>query len=197
MTSTAADDLRTNVIGAWKLQSYESRSIDGSNVTYPLGVDAEGIIMYTADGYMSAQLMRSGRSPSSLGDAHPDGQDELAAPPVDISATRAYTVVGDDLIAHDVLVSLLPQLDWRRTCPLSPHRRLLLELSPPEPILIRGEHQTPDSSGAARKHRYEGATERDDTHTRMFSLTTRRRWRRRLGSDRRRLYRRRCLHHTD
>jgi hypothetical protein len=35
MTSTAADDLRTNVIGAWKLQSYESRSIDGSNVTYP------------------------------------------------------------------------------------------------------------------------------------------------------------------
>jgi hypothetical protein len=36
--------------GAWTLQSYEARSIDGSNVTYPLGVDAKGIIMYTPDG---------------------------------------------------------------------------------------------------------------------------------------------------
>ena len=40
MTTTTADDLRTNLIGAWALQSYEARSIDGSNVTYPLGVDA-------------------------------------------------------------------------------------------------------------------------------------------------------------
>ena len=39
--------------GAWTLQSYEARSIDGSNVTYPLGVDAERIIMDTTDGYMA------------------------------------------------------------------------------------------------------------------------------------------------
>ena len=47
MTTTAADDLRTNLIG--------------SNVTYPLGGHAQGIIMCSPDGYMSAQLMRSDR----------------------------------------------------------------------------------------------------------------------------------------
>jgi Lipocalin-like domain len=47
MTTTTADDLRTNLIGAWALQSYEARSIDASNVTYPLGVDAQGTIIYT------------------------------------------------------------------------------------------------------------------------------------------------------
>ena len=135
MTSTTADDLRTNVIGAWTLQSYESRSIDGSNVTYPLGVDAEGIIMYTADGYMSAQLMRSGRNASNLGDAHPDGQDELAAAASGyLSYTGPYTVVGDDLIAHHVLVSLLP--NWIGGTQYRSARidRSFLELSPPEPI---------------------------------------------------------------
>ena len=58
MSATTADDLRTNLTGAWVLQSYEARSIDGSDVTYPLGVNPRRIIMYTPDGYMSAQLMR-------------------------------------------------------------------------------------------------------------------------------------------
>jgi hypothetical protein len=53
MTTTTTDDLRTNLIGAWTLQSYEAHSINGSNVTYPLGIDAQGIIMYTPDGYMA------------------------------------------------------------------------------------------------------------------------------------------------
>jgi hypothetical protein len=51
MTATAADDLRTNLIGAWTLQSYEAHSIDGSNVIYPLGAHAQGIIMDTTGGY--------------------------------------------------------------------------------------------------------------------------------------------------
>ena len=47
MTVATADDLRANLIGAWTLQSYVSMAIDGSDVVYPLGVDARGIIMYT------------------------------------------------------------------------------------------------------------------------------------------------------
>ena len=53
MTATTADDLRTNLIGAWALQSYESSNINGSNVTYPPGSDARGIILSTPDGYMA------------------------------------------------------------------------------------------------------------------------------------------------
>ena len=79
MTATTADDLRANVIGAWTPQSYEARSIDGSNTIYPLGVDPQGIIMYTRYGYMSAQLMSSGRAPFSDDDMHSPRRDELAA----------------------------------------------------------------------------------------------------------------------
>jgi Lipocalin-like domain len=79
MTTTTRDDLRTNLIGGWTLQSYEARSIDGSTVTYPLGAHAQGIIMYTPDGYMSAQLMRSDRLKLGDDDMQPDSLDELAA----------------------------------------------------------------------------------------------------------------------
>ena len=81
MTVATADDLRANLIGAWTLQSYVSMSIDGSDVVYPLGVDARGIIMYTPDGYMSAQLMRRDK-----GEA--DGYFNYAGP---------FTVVGVDV----------------------------------------------------------------------------------------------------
>jgi hypothetical protein len=69
MTVTAADELRANLIGAWTLQSYVSTATDGSDMAYPLGVDARGIIMYTPDGYMSAQIMRSDRTLSDRDDA--------------------------------------------------------------------------------------------------------------------------------
>lgn len=140
MNSSASEDLRTNMIGAWKLQSYESFSLDGSDVNYPLGVDAEGIIMYTADGYMSAQLMRSGRSRSSKDDPHPDEQDELASAAGGyLSYSGTYTVVGGDLIAHHVVVGLLP--NWIGGTQYRSARidGSVLELRPTEPILIRGE----------------------------------------------------------
>ncbi len=53
--------LREQLVGAWRLVSYEIRPRDGGTVTYPLGRDARGWILYTPDGYMSAQLMAPGR----------------------------------------------------------------------------------------------------------------------------------------
>jgi hypothetical protein len=49
MTTTTTNDLRTNLIGAWTLQSYEARSINGSTVTYPLtrGAQAQRCCMAT------------------------------------------------------------------------------------------------------------------------------------------------------
>ena len=142
MTATAANDLRTNLIGAWVLQSYEARSIDGATVSYPLGVDAKGIIMYTPDGYMSAQLMRSGRLHFGGDDIQPAPDDELAAAASGyLTYAGPYSVVEDGLIAHHIEVSLLP--NWiggtqYRTARL---QGSLLELSPPEPILINGERR--------------------------------------------------------
>ncbi len=53
--------LRERLIGAWKLVSYVEEPVDGSAPFYPMGEEPQGIIMYTPDGYMSAQLMHPGR----------------------------------------------------------------------------------------------------------------------------------------
>jgi Lipocalin-like domain len=45
--------------------SYEARSDDGHRVSYPLSDDAKGYILYTADGYMSAQIMQATATQSS------------------------------------------------------------------------------------------------------------------------------------
>jgi hypothetical protein len=143
MTVTTADELRTNLIGAWTLESYVSTNADGSDVSYPLGADARGIIMYTPDGYMSAQLMRSDRTPFDGNDPHRAHDDELAEAAAGyLTYAGPFDVVDDGLIAHHVEVSLLP--NWiggiqYRTAHLEDS---VLELGPPEPISLDGEART-------------------------------------------------------
>jgi Lipocalin-like domain len=142
MTTATANDLRTNLIGAWELQSYEARSIDGSAVTYPLGAHPRGIIMYTPDGYMSAQLMRSDRPHLSGDDMHPAPDDELAAAASGyLTYAGPYSVVGDGLIAHHIEVSLLPNWIGGTQYRAARLHGSVLELRPPEPILIGGQRQ--------------------------------------------------------
>ena len=56
-------------IGTWKLVSTEVRRSDGQLI-YPYGRDAVGIIMYDANGHMSAQIMRPDRPAFASGDLH-------------------------------------------------------------------------------------------------------------------------------
>lgn len=60
--------LRDQLIGAWKLISYEERPVDGSPSFFPMSETPQGIIMYTPDGYMSAQLSQPNRPPFASGD---------------------------------------------------------------------------------------------------------------------------------
>jgi hypothetical protein len=63
-----AQKLRERLIGAWTQESYVEKPVDGSAPFYPMGEKPEGIIMYTPDGYMSAQLMHLGRPKFASGD---------------------------------------------------------------------------------------------------------------------------------
>ncbi len=56
-----ADEVRDRLVGAWHLVSWEACDAQGA-VTYPLGPDAVGQIMYAANGLMSAQIMRNGQA---------------------------------------------------------------------------------------------------------------------------------------
>ncbi|HEX3968507.1 MAG TPA: lipocalin-like domain-containing protein [Edaphobacter sp.] len=53
------DAIREKLLGSWSLVSWEEHQAAGG-VSYPLGADAVGQLMYTEDGRMSAQLMRPG-----------------------------------------------------------------------------------------------------------------------------------------
>jgi hypothetical protein len=47
-----------DLLGAWRLVSWSLVYADGRPPEFPMGEDAQGIIMYTADGHVSATIMR-------------------------------------------------------------------------------------------------------------------------------------------
>jgi Lipocalin-like domain len=108
--------LSDEIVGTWQLVSYTAQGDQGGPVTYPLGPDAVGLIMYNHDGYMSAQLMRQDR---------PD-YDQPGTPTTEQAATAAagylayggpYTVdESRGVVHHEVTVSLLP--NWLNTAQL-------------------------------------------------------------------------------
>ena len=63
MADSKSHSLRSQIVGAWELIEFSAHlESDPSNIIYPMGPDAKGIIMYTPDGYMSAQLLRPGQA---------------------------------------------------------------------------------------------------------------------------------------
>jgi len=108
MASGARLMRRDDLLGAWHLESYVSES-DGV-VDEPLGARPVGIIMYTDDGYMSAQLMRRDR-PAYDGAVTGGGTPDQMA-----TAARGYLCCSGPfsvdeaagVVSHHVEVSLLP-----------------------------------------------------------------------------------------
>ncbi|MEZ0383907.1 MULTISPECIES: lipocalin-like domain-containing protein [Mycobacteriaceae] len=87
--------LRDAILGGWELSSMESRDVDTGAVSHPLGSAPRGLILYTGDGYMSAQLASG-----------------------DDAALRQYIAYGGRFrvdedtatVHHLVSVSMLPEL---------------------------------------------------------------------------------------
>ncbi|WP_228489079.1 lipocalin-like domain-containing protein [Raineyella fluvialis] len=73
------ESLRDQLIGAWKLVSHVERPVDGGADRYPMGEHPQGIILYTPDGYMSAQLMTPGRPAFASGDWFDATDEEVRA----------------------------------------------------------------------------------------------------------------------
>lgn len=73
------DSIRSKLIGAWELVEYRAiLESDPSDIIYPMGRDCNGIIMYTPDGYMSAQLQIPGQPPFKVNDLNGGSTEELA-----------------------------------------------------------------------------------------------------------------------
>jgi len=102
--------LHDDVLGTWELVSYTEGDNHGGPVTYPLGPDALGLIMYTGDGYMSAQIMRPDRPAfdrPETGGGTPE-QSEAAAAGY-LAYSGPFTVdENTGVLQHQPRVSLLP-----------------------------------------------------------------------------------------
>jgi hypothetical protein len=65
--------LRSRLIGAWELVNFVVRDVATNAERRPWGEHPLGLILYTHDGYVSAQLQRPGRGPFVRVDGYQPG----------------------------------------------------------------------------------------------------------------------------
>jgi hypothetical protein len=102
--------LHDAVVGTWELVSYTEVDNDGGPSTHPLGPDALGLIMYTTDGYMSAQIMRPDRPAydrPETGGGTPEQAEAAAAGYLAYSGPFSVDE-NTGVLHHQPRVSLLP-----------------------------------------------------------------------------------------
>ena len=122
--STSEPGIRERLAGCWRLTGYHVYAAEGGEIDRPLGDDPLGTILYTPDGYMSAQLARPGPYED---DGEPDAYYIAYSGPYDVDE-QAKTV------AHHVQVSVIPS--WLGTTQIRQVRfggPDTLELSASEP----------------------------------------------------------------
>jgi hypothetical protein len=138
-----AQGLRDRLIGAWELREYSVTAEDGA-VFHPMGRDATGLIIYTPDGYMSAQLMKHGRPAYVAGDMQGGTSEEI------IAAARGYLAYSGPFsvdeksltLRHHMSVSLFPNWIGDTQERLIHLEGEILTLSP-GPIPYEGKPHTP------------------------------------------------------
>jgi hypothetical protein len=131
------------LIGTWMMESFTSTD-DKGEVTDAMGAGALGVIGYSADGWMSVQIMRPGRKPYALPDL--DG----GTPEQTIEAARSFFAYAgpfdvdeeNGIVYHNLQFSMMP--NWqggRQKRYIKAIAEDVLELSG-DPVLINGKTQT-------------------------------------------------------
>jgi hypothetical protein len=106
-----ATAIRERLVGAWSLVSWESFADDGST-RLPLGDRPLGQLMYTADGHVSAQLVRADQSPFGSDDWREAAPAEMtAAWPSYFGYFGTYTIdIDAAAVTHHIVSGWFPNL---------------------------------------------------------------------------------------
>lgn len=78
MITLSAEQVRAELLGAWRLESWQSIKQDGT-IDYPLGPDAAGQLMYDDSDRVSAQLVRVGQPRFASDDWRQASAEEMCA----------------------------------------------------------------------------------------------------------------------
>ncbi len=97
------------LIGTWKLCSYELKSKDGE-CYYLYGNNPKGYLLYDKNGYMSGMISKSDRIPISTGDIHLLSEDEKLSLTDGFYAYSGKYELLKDKILHKIEVSFIPNL---------------------------------------------------------------------------------------
>ncbi len=105
--------LRETLVGAWELVSCIETDVQTGAEFLPMGEHPEGLILYSPDGFMSAQLSAIGRKPFASGDMYQgSAQDYTAAGMTYLAYSgRFFVDEARRIIEHEMFVSLFP--NWR------------------------------------------------------------------------------------
>jgi hypothetical protein len=129
------------LVGAWRLVSWENRAAAGQ-VTYPMGTDLLGYLIYSADGRFSVTISRGDRARFAVGDLLGGTTDEKAGAMEGFVAYAGRYSFHGDRVVHHVELSLFPNWvgsDQERWVEVAGDR-LTLSASP---LLLAGKQQVP------------------------------------------------------
>jgi hypothetical protein len=109
---TASDSvIASRLVGVWRLVSYTVER-EGHEDRFPFGPEPEGFLIYTPDGFVSAQLMKPGRSPFQSHDWNGGTPDEYQQAGTGYIAYCGVYQVDEEkkTITHIPSVALVPNL---------------------------------------------------------------------------------------
>jgi Lipocalin-like domain len=121
LESEAADSMESlyadRLIGVWNLVSYIDEQAGREDV-HPFGPEPQGFLIYTPDGFVSAQLMKTGRPAFLSSDwDHGTPEEYRATGSGYIAYSGTYEIdEGKRTVTHIPFVSLLPNLIGGRQC---------------------------------------------------------------------------------
>ena len=138
------NSLREQLVGAWTLSSCVERDIETGVENHPLGERPLGLILYTPDGYMSAQLQRPERPPFAEGDLLRATPEEYAAAGSSYIAYsgRFFVDEAKKSLSHEMAVSFFPNWVRQRQVRLVELNGDHLHLSPDGPQRLNGVLKT-------------------------------------------------------
>jgi Lipocalin-like domain len=136
----ASRSLRESLIGAWRLVSSVDTDIKTGAVDYPMGDKPEGLILYTPDGYMSAQISAADRKNFESGDMYKGKPEEYVAAGLSYLAYSGPYFVDEAsrIVEHEMFVSLFPNWKGQRQARIVKLDDKELHLSPNRPLMFNG-----------------------------------------------------------
>ena len=131
-------------MGAWTLVASVERGIETGVESHPLGDRPLGLILYTPDGYMSAQLQRRERPPFAEGDLLRATPEEYAAAGSSYVAYsgRFFVDEAKKSLSHEMAVSFFPNWVGQRHVRLVELNGERLQLSTDGPQRLNGVLKT-------------------------------------------------------